>query len=977
MGVVEGLRDALADRYTIERAVGHGAMATVYLARDLRYNRDVAVKVLSQDFSAALGLERFLREIDVIARLNHPHILPLLDSGDAGGILYYVMPFVGGKSLRHRLQSETQLPVADAIAITREVAAALDYAHRQGFVHRDVKPENILISNGIALVADFGIARAVDQAGCDTLTSPGVSPGTPAYMSPEQASGDGNVDNRSDIYALGCVLYEMLSGQPPFTGPTAQAVLVRHLADPVPPLRRMRRTISSGLEQAVFKALEKVPVDRYTTAAEFSNALAPSGTDARARVRNRYAVRLIRLVALAILGIAVGYWLLRRPTSPDPRIVAVMPFRFTGDSALSYLREGMLDLLAAKLTGGGAPTAADPQAVMRGWRHLVGSTTKDLPRETALRLAARLGAGNALLGSILGTSDRLIISANLLRVPGGKTLGAATVGGPPDSLLALVDRLTGQLLAQGAGVSRPRLVDVTSTSLMALQAYLEGQTAYRSGHYEDAVAQFREALALDSTFALAALGLRSATGWVGSSPENNPAWALRVRLSARDRAMLVGLLGPRYPELSSEREFLTSWETAVTEAPAEAEAWYELGDALFHAGSVLGEDAPQSRAGDAFHRAVLLDSEFTAPLVHLIDLAARGGDQTALRRLSALYFTKDSVGEIVDYIHWRTAEALGDSLSLGRLTVRMTTMPRESLRRILVTVQLDGIATDDAERAASAWARSGDTPPERIFALLRYHDLMLNRGAPTAALSLTDSLRDVWPRSHAYLRIRVADALYGDGNAAAGRQAAEELAPAVSRSLVGDREQRAEQLADACTVEQWRLAHGDARSARGTIARLLMSSPRRDAPETDAYNHWCAILLKAVLASVDSPTERAGPERALDSLLLTGPRPLEVVYPGYFHSFVFANLLAARLHEAEGDTLGALAALRRRPYIGAGTMFLASSLREEGRLAGLAGDRDGALRAYRHYLSLRRHPEPEVAADVAKVRAELMRLARQ
>src|SRR5512144_1520908 len=271
---VEGLRGALAGRYDIEREVGHGAMATVYLARDLRYNRRVAVKVLSRELAAALGAERFLREIDILAHLNHPHILPLLDSGDAGGFLYYMMPFVEGESLRHRLERETQLPIADALAITREVALALDYAHRQGFVHRDVKPENILLSDGLALVADFGIARAINQAAdSDSLTGSGLSPGTPPYMSPEQASGR-DVDSRCDIYALGCVLYELLAGQPPFPGPTAQAVLARHLADPVPPLRTVRTTVPVGVERAVFKALAKVPADRFATAGEFAAALA-------------------------------------------------------------------------------------------------------------------------------------------------------------------------------------------------------------------------------------------------------------------------------------------------------------------------------------------------------------------------------------------------------------------------------------------------------------------------------------------------------------------------------------------------------------------------------------------------------------------------------------------------------------------------------------------------------------------------------
>ncbi|HSD30486.1 MAG TPA: serine/threonine-protein kinase [Gemmatimonadales bacterium] len=971
---VEGLRGALAGRYDIEREVGHGAMATVYLARDLRYNRRVAVKVLSRELAAALGAERFLREIDILAHLNHPHILPLLDSGDAGGFLFYVMPFVEGESLRHRLDRETQLPIADALAITREVALALDYAHRQGFIHRDVKPENILLSDGLALVADFGIARAINQAAdSDSLTGGGLSPGTPPYMSPEQASG-GDVDSRCDIYALGCVLYELLAGQPPFPGPTAQAVLARHLADPVPPLRTVRTTVPVGVERAVFKALAKMPADRFATAGELADALTATYPERQLRAASHRSTWLRMSAAVLILLAMAGYWLSQRPARLDPNIVAVLPFHFAGDSALSYLREGMLDLLAAKLTGANGPSTADPQAVMHGWRHFGGSQIEDLPRATALRLATRLGAGKALLGSILGTADGLILSVSLLHVPSGRSLSRATVEGPADSLLTLVDRLTGELLAREAGVSEPRLADVTSTSLAALRSYLGGQAAYRGGRYQEAVAQFRDALAADSLFALAALGLRSATAWVADNPESGPAWALRGRLSARDRTVLVGLLGPRYPELSSERDFLAAWEAAVTAAPAEAEAWYELGDALYHAGAVLGEDIQHRRAIDAFHRAARLDSEFTAPIVHLIDLAARDDDAVSLRSLSALYFMKDSVGDIVDYLQWRTAAALGNRSALARLAARMPGIPKESLRRILVAAQLDGIPTMDAERAASAWVRASDTPMERWFALLRYHDLLLNRGAPSAAMAITDSLHTVWPRSHAHLRIRVADALYGSGDTAAARAATDELAGSLGAALSGDREERAEQYDDACTVEQWRLAHGDTRSADGTIARLLASSTPHDSPETEAYSHWCAITLQAVLSSVRSPTELAAPQHALDSLLATGPRPLELVQPGYFRSFVFGNLLASRLHESAGDFAGALAAVRKRPYIGAGTAFLASYLRQEGRLSAAVGDSDGAIRAYRHYLALRLYPESRIAVEVARVRASLSEL---
>src|SRR5437870_1098428 len=247
-------------------------MATVYLAQDSKHERVVALKVLHPELAASLGPDRFLREIRVAARLNHPHILPLFDSGEVEGLLYYVMPYVEGESLRERLDRQQQLPVDEAIHHARAVASALDYAHRQNVVHRDIKPENVMLNEGEPMVMDFGIAKAVSAA-ADTLTQTGTAVGTPAYMSPEQAAGEAELDGRSDVYSLGCMLYEMLAGQPPFTGPTAQAVIAQRFSEPVPRLRALRDTVPEAVEQAVLKALARVPADRFGTAAQFAQAL--------------------------------------------------------------------------------------------------------------------------------------------------------------------------------------------------------------------------------------------------------------------------------------------------------------------------------------------------------------------------------------------------------------------------------------------------------------------------------------------------------------------------------------------------------------------------------------------------------------------------------------------------------------------------------------------------------------------------------
>jgi serine/threonine-protein kinase len=337
------LTAALADRYRIQRELGAGGMATVFLAEDIKHHRQVAVKVLRPELAAVIGAERFLKEIETTASLQHPHILPLFDSGTIDGTVFYVMPYVEGESLRERITREKQLPVADAVRITREVAAALDYAHRKGIVHRDIKPENILLHDGQALVADFGIALAASRTGGTRMTETGMSLGTPHYMSPEQAMGERALDARSDVYALGCVLYEMLTGEPPFTGPTAQAIVARVMTDQPRPISQSRPTIPAHVEAAVATALQKLPADRFATAAEFSAALESAGyTGSAARGEAPPSVapsssRIAWGIAAAALVLAVTAlaWAAGRPRPPEAPVVRSV-IRLPDHAFLSY-----------------------------------------------------------------------------------------------------------------------------------------------------------------------------------------------------------------------------------------------------------------------------------------------------------------------------------------------------------------------------------------------------------------------------------------------------------------------------------------------------------------------------------------------------------------------------------------------------------------------------------------------------------------
>jgi len=340
----DGLSAALSGRYTIERELGQGGMATVYLAHDPKHDRKVAIKVLRRELAAVIGAERFLREIKTIANLQHPHILGLIDSGEVGGTAYYVMPFVEGESLRDRLNREKQLPIGDAVRLATEVAAALDYAHRHGVIHRDIKPENVLLHDGSALVADFGIALAVSSAGGTRMTETGMSLGTPHYMSPEQAMGEREITARSDVYALGAMTYEMLLGEPPFTGPTAQAIVAKVMTEKPASLASRRDTVPAEVEGAVLTALAKLPADRFGSAAEFAAALrgGGSGLTAARPLQPRAATSTPLRIAVAVAAVAtiiaavLALRAARQAPAPLTRLTLDLPdlrvnhFNFTG-----------------------------------------------------------------------------------------------------------------------------------------------------------------------------------------------------------------------------------------------------------------------------------------------------------------------------------------------------------------------------------------------------------------------------------------------------------------------------------------------------------------------------------------------------------------------------------------------------------------------------------------------------------------------
>jgi serine/threonine-protein kinase len=986
-----------SDRYRIQGELGRGGMATVYLAQDLRHDRQVALKVLQPEFASALGSQRFLREIELSSNLQHPNILPLFDSGIidlGGGVLpYFTMPVVEGESVAARLARENQLELDDALTIAGDVAAALDYAHARGVVHRDIKPENILISGGRSIVADFGIALAVSRSGDQRLTQTGVVVGTAAYMSPEQGSA-GDLDGRADIYGLGCVLYEMLAGVPPFLGPTAQAVLARHAVDPVPSLRTLRPAVPLGVERAIERALAKVPADRFPTAAQFVEALhaapetAPTAASAP-RAAPSPAVRRGVLAAGAVLLVTLagaGVWLRARPPAEaarDADLLAVAPFEVL-DPSLELWREGMGDVLAHTLDGAGPLRTVSPSVVLRRWKGRG-------DQASAEELGRRTGAGLVVYGAVVPRGrDSVTLRAALLDRAGGMGKTDIEVSGEAARIGELADSLgirALRVLSSGRTIGSVRRTSIGSTSLPALKAFLQGEQFYRRALWDSALTRYDQAIGADSAFALALFRMALVLGW---RPPTADAYGDRDEyymrratlhnhgLPPRDSLLIVAdsfrlaAQGITEPEAWARMTLrsLAPVEEAVRRYPEDPMVWFELGEWRMPDGhDAWPIAAPPAVSLEASSRAIALDPGFAPPYEHMPQLLLALGRPEEARRYAVTYLALDPNSP--DRSWFRLAALLLDQSDSGRAEAERM-LDTASVLTVWGTGLRLGSWPDTAETAVRLMRRLGEP----------------GRAAGGTTPWVIDTV--MWPQYLAYVlafRGHLREAFAADERLLrqpSASQWSDFLSPILDLSLFGI-------VPDSL--------------ARATFGRAL--KPAADWGDTWTHRHlrglpwWLLRGDTAALARFGPLAARAArtpanPRAGLRARLLgemsagfldlargdslAAIRKLSAIPDTlcladfYTANCFHLNLTLARLLTARSEDRRAAELLERWRWSGSGTpMFVLATL-ELGRIAERLGDRRKAAEHYRFVVAAWRRPDPELLPYVAEAREGLARL---
>jgi len=965
------LFEALRSRgYEIEREIGHGSTATVYLARDLRHSRSVAVKVLSPAIGALRHSERFREEIRVTAQLQYPNILPLLDSGDVHGVLFYVMPFVDGESLRTRIARNGRLNVTDAVSLARVIAGALEHAHRRGVIHRDIKPANILLSDGHAHVADFGIARAITDPGSDVITQTGVVIGSPAYMSPEQAAAAPTLDGRTDIYALGCVLYEMLVGKPPFSGGDGVAVLARHITDPVPSLRAVRADVPLWLEDVVRKALAKSPNDRWSTAAEFAEALAREVSPAPVRRIGR-VLAASGLIAASLVAIWGARSLLGPSKALNENLVVVAPFDLVAmDGRHAEYREGLMKLLAASIDAAGPLRSIPARRVVEVW-----GGRGDV--ETASALARATGARVVIYGRVVaGAGDTVRVTASLFDAQAGSARelevrdDAARLDRISDSLTLRVLRELGRTRPIAAVRSAP----LGPASLPALRAFLTGEQFFRVGQRDSAELSYRRAVEIDSGFATAWRRLAEVRFW---GPYNNDsliafyrtrAAMLNHGLPARDSLLIVAdsLLSALWTQQldvswrEHQQRLYATLALAVTRYRADPEVWWRLGEVRYYFPTAT---VTRQQTLDAYDSAIALDSSFApayAAASHLLLDLDRADDA---RRYYATWRAHVPIYAATEKAQL-TAQLLGRGLRRAE---------RERLIANAGTQALAGVGhefdgwPDSAETSVLIAGAVVDRHRGEAFRdsivyadkdSLVYVDRLLNRGHVARAIAVYGGRLERFSRTGDFWGLSILGIVPADSmNAHLERVYRQGQLPGFGtlQFLLSRRDtsglRRYQQAADS--IEQ--------RAAKAGRPPYVLRQARYRSQRANAY-----LVLARAATGADSA-------RAFDLFReLSDPECLGCSFTWLCPDrLIFARLLASRGQDRE-----ALSVLEASSFAGYASHEVELSL-EIGRIAERLGDRDRALAAYRWVTRVWQHADPLAARYAEDARRAIARLERR
>ena len=870
---LDRLRSSLSDRYAIDSELGRGGMATVYLATDLKHDRRVALKVLRPELASAIGWERFKREIRITAPLNHPHILPVHDSGEADGQLFYVMPLVDGESLKERLQREGRLTTADALKITREVISALSYAHGHGVVHRDIKPGNILLSAGEAVVADFGIAKALTEAGTDQMTQTGAALGSPAYMSPEQSRGEPEIDGRSDIYSLGCVLYEMLAGEPPFTGNTPLEMIARSLREEAAPLGSKVEGVPPPVEAAVHRALSKSPEDRYSTATEFGSALATGADPEELRTTPSRRQRMVAGVFLTlafVLALTLAWRFVgepgKEPSGPTSVVsdIAVLPCS-AAMPADSGAASAIARITALNLEGIRNLREVPVHTGLRWW---------DAHREAPDRwsqAAGALGAEHVLRCTLVRTSPDRFEARFELVDRSGSVQHASVVGGPATSPpVGLADSLTLAIVR----ALRPAVVlsdlgyrALSGHHVAAIRSWLAGEAAFQRGAWALAQRHYTDALSIDSSFVLARWRLADVRRWtITASPADFRGLdsAAATQLGQVDRLLLQTRLMGHSPQQ------LKAYEAIAREYPRDAYATLIYGDELFHRGPLWG--IPLDSARTVLQRAARIDTFLVPAFDHLVQADIQLSDSASARHALEHLFSLSAVPPEVDvYLPalWKQAylERFEPEAAAARRSevLRVATPPDRQTTALAARrgLSLDLAVTEEALGTMLAEAGESD-PSERVTGRVAQGLAAFAMGRPQEALSRFDAaatIGDEEARFQAALWRVVPDALgLGDTKEAqrmAGRNALEAVATAGSAADPG----RA--IRAAWTLGLSELRAGDTLAARRRADRV------RDLAGQTGYAGLATLLDAALEASTgryDAALAASAPLLAYDSL---------------------------------------------------------------------------------------------------------------